>query len=86
MTKQDFWKYLRLGGKTAQGWTYHVTHDERLHIKSLDAENEKFYITKHTVDLYFNKLKDGMDPRDFSYRHSAWFRRVYEHIMKSYNQ
>ena len=82
MTLQDFWKHLQAGGKTAQGWTYHVSADERLHINSPDARNCKFYITKDTVDSYFKKLRNGMDPRDFSYHHSAWFRRVYEHIVK----
>jgi hypothetical protein len=82
MTLQDFWKHLRAGGKTDQGWTYRVSADGRLHINSPDAENDEFYITEHTVDSYFKKLQDGMDPRDFSYHHSAWFRRVYEHIVK----
>jgi hypothetical protein len=82
MTLQDFWKHLRAGGKTAQGWTYHVSADGRLHISSPRARNQKFYITKETVDSYFKKLQDGMEPRDFSYHHSAWFCRVYQHIVK----
>ena len=82
MTLQDFWRHLRAGGRTGQGWTYHVSADGRLHINSPDAENDKFYITKHTVDRYFKKLQDGMDPSDFSYHHSVWFRRVYEYILR----
>ncbi len=80
MTLQEFWKHLRNGGETAQGLTYRVTSDGKLHINSPGARNQEFYIAKSTVDRYFKKLQDGMNPLDFSYHHSAWFRRVYEHI------
>jgi hypothetical protein len=82
MTLQEFWRHLQLGGTTAQGWTYQLSDDGRLHIHSPNAENDKFYITKDTVESYFNKLQNGMDPRDFSYHHSAWFRRIYDHIVR----
>jgi hypothetical protein len=82
MTLKDFWKHLHSGGETRQGLTYRVLQNGKLHIKSPRAKNDKFYISKEKVDRYFNTLQGGMDRADFSYHHSAWFRRVYEYIVE----
>jgi len=83
MTLQEFWSHLNAGGITDQGWEYNVIGDGRLHINSPDAQNDRFYISSGTVENYFNILQDGMDPREFAPRYSAWFRRVYEHIVNT---
>lgn len=81
MTNTDFWKELKKGGKTVKDYEFEVVPDGRLRIQSPKAAKE-FFISADKVDEYFEKLSKGMNPTDFSSKHSAWFRNVYDEIIK----
>jgi len=83
MQFEEFWNTLCKGGKTAEADKFNVVNNDKLHIRSPGNTNLNYYITKNTVQRYFEEDIPIMGETKFRQKRSSYFYNIYRHIIRN---